>query len=155
MNQHISKFASCLAALALLSGCGSKAKPAATAPAITATATKVEPGIVELSSPKVTRGENNRINFEISYKFTSGAPVKTYQLEMSFPGTKERGFKQMESWELKPEGVIKTAVEVGDPTVSKFLIVLSEADSPDRGFKRNSNELTGELEPPAPPVPAS
>jgi hypothetical protein len=155
VNQQISRFAGCLAALALLSGCGSKAKPGATAPTITATATKAEPGVVELSSPKVTRGENNRINFEISYKFTSGAPVKIYQLEMSFPGTNERGFKQMESWELKPEGVIKTAVEVGDPTVSKFRIVLSEADSPDRGFTRNSNELTGELEPLAPKTPSS
>lgn len=155
MNPQLLQFVGGLAALAFLSGCGSQTKPPAKAPAITATATKVEPGVVELSSPKVTRGGDNRINFEIKYKFTAGAPVKNYQLEMSFPGTNERGFKAMESWELKPEGVIKTAVEVGDPTVSKFLIVLSEADSPDRGYTRNSNELTGEVEPVAPQPPSS
>ncbi|QDT56974.1 hypothetical protein Pan44_50370 [Caulifigura coniformis] len=148
MNHRNSKLLWCLTVAAYLPGCNPQAKsPPSGPPAITATETKSEPGVVELSDPKVTPGDDNLIKIEFHYRFTSGSPVKTYLLEMSFPGTNERGQKAMEGWELKPEGVIKTAVQVGDPkAVTKYSIVMSEADSPDRGYTRNSNELTGELE---------
>jgi hypothetical protein len=149
VNHSNSKLLWCFAVAALLPGCSPQAKSnPAGATAITATETKSEPGVVELSDPKVTRADDNLIKIEFQYKFTSGSPVKTYLLEMSFPGTNERGQKPMEGWELKQEGVIKTSVQVGDPeAVTKYSIVMSEADSPDRGYTRNSNELTGELEP--------
>jgi hypothetical protein len=138
----------CIAAAAVLSGCGSQTNPGASAasPTITATEVKSEPGVIELSSAKATQAENNLVKFEIQYKFTSGAPVKNYLLEISFPGTSNVGRKTMEHWELKPEGVIKTSVELLEPMAGKFVIVMSEADSPDRGYKRNSNQLTGEIE---------
>jgi hypothetical protein len=149
VNHLLLKLTWCVAATAVLPGCGARTNTSAAAapPAITATEAKTEPGVVELSNPKATRAENNLINFEIHYKFTSGAPVKNYLLEISFPDTKNIGRKPMENWELKPEGVIKTSVELLEPTVSRFIVVMSEADSPDRGYTRNSNELTGELAP--------
>lgn len=138
---------SCLAITALFPGCSRQADSrAAAAPTITATETKSEPGVVELGAAKATRGEDNLVKFEIPYKFTSGAPVKTYLLEISFPNTMNVGRRTIEGWELKSEGVISTRVELIEPTATTFVIVLSEADSPDRGYKRNSNELTGEVE---------
>src|SRR5687767_9119194 len=98
VNHTHTKLACCLAVVALLPGCGAQAKSNPTAPAIAAKETKSEPGVVELSDPKVTRGEDNLIKFEIQYNFKSGSPVKTYLLEMSFPGTKERGEKPIEGW---------------------------------------------------------
>ncbi|HUQ71066.1 MAG TPA: hypothetical protein VM165_16185 [Planctomycetaceae bacterium] len=105
-----------------------------------------EPGVVELTSATAKYAADNIVRFEIAYKFTSGSPVKFYQCDIQFPGTTNRGFKPMEAWEVKPEGVIKTGIEVADDAVKDFSITFAEADSPDRGYKVISNTLTGEIE---------
>ncbi|MDZ4683546.1 MAG: hypothetical protein SH850_00560 [Planctomycetaceae bacterium] len=119
--------------------------PAATTSTVIETA---EPGVVELTNATAKYGDDNIVRFEIAYKFTSGAPVKHYQCDILFPGTNNRGIKPMDAWEVKPEGVIKTGIEVADDTVRDFSITFAEADSPDRGYKVISNTLTGVIEPP-------
>jgi hypothetical protein len=49
----------------------------------------------------------------------------------------------MEKWELKAEGVIKDGVVLSKPPVQTFEIRVSEADSPQNGYKPNSNTVSG------------
>jgi len=146
--------------LGLLAGCdGGGGMPPATTPAspkpsAPATTTRVEnapPGVVELTSATArldSQADTHFVRFEIAYKFTSGSPVKHYMVEIAFPGTTNHGVKPMDAWEVKPEGVIKTGIQVADDTVKEYSITFAEADSPDRGYKVISNTLTGVIEPP-------
>ena len=49
----------------------------------------------------------------------------------------------MESWELKAEGVIKDGIVLSSPPVETFEIRVSEADSPQNGYKLISNVVRG------------
>jgi hypothetical protein len=104
-----------------------------------------EPGEMELSDPKVTFTEPNLVRFEVTYRFTRGKPTKYYLCEITFPGTKNHGAKPMENWELKTEGVIKDGIILSKPPVRKFEIRVSEADSPQQGYRKISNVISGEV----------
>lgn len=105
--------------------------------------------LVEATATPMTLDEDLRIvDFEVAYRFTAGSPQKYYLAEIAFPGTECWGVKPFIPNELKPEGVFRTKIEVGDAPVQEFRMTLSEADSPDRGFHRISNELTGVIEDP-------
>ncbi|HET6575981.1 MAG TPA: hypothetical protein VFG68_20440 [Fimbriiglobus sp.] len=129
----------------LFAGCNQRAATPGTATSQTARPVSTEPGAIELSDPKVTFEEPNRIRFEVHYKFTKGGPEKYYLCEVTFPGTANVGAKSMESWELKPEGVIKDGIILTKPPVKTFEIRVSEANSPDEGYKLISNVATGEV----------
>ena len=102
-----------------------------------------EPGEINLSDPKVTLADPNTVRFEVNYRFTKGTPDKYYLCEIAFPGTPNHGAKPMESWELKSEGVIKDGVVLSKPPVRTFEIRVSEADSPQNGYKKISNVVRG------------
>lgn len=125
------------------------AAPAApvAAPSTTAVEVKSEPGKVELSKATAFIDDGNIVRFEVSYRFTAGSPVKNYMCEFTFPGTNERGMKPLDPWEVKPEGVIKTGIQVSDPAVKEFEVTFSEADSPQFGYTLISNTLKGEILP--------
>lgn len=132
------------ALLAPLSGCG---RPASAPPTV-ARAVAPEssgPGEIELSDPKVTFEEPDRVRFEVRYKFTQGKPEKYYLCEISFPDTKAVRAKPMESWEMKSEGVIKDSMVMPKPPPKTFEIRVSEADSPQDGYKKISNIASGSV----------
>lgn len=143
----------CLAVFVVSWGCTqSSNKPPAAGAAVTRTVVEeVPPGVVELTSATAKLGDDSVVRFEIAYRFTSGLPVKNYLCEINFPGTTNRGMKPMDAWEVKPEGVIKTGIQVADHLVNEFSITFAEADSPDRGYKVISNTLTGAIKPPVAP----
>lgn len=127
----------------LFTACGQR--PAAPEePAIETTSSgPTEPGQIELSDPQVTLVEPNQVRFEVRYKFTKGKPSKYYMCDISFPGTPNHGSKPMEKWELKSEGVIKDGIILSKPPVQTFEIRVSEADSPEKGYKPISNSVSG------------
>jgi hypothetical protein len=129
----------------LLSGCRQQVAVPDPAPAQTVRAGPTEPGEIELYDPQVTLGQDNRIRFEVHYRFTKGRPEKYYLCEISFPGTTNHGAKPMESWELKSEGIIKDGLLLHKPPVKTFEIRVSEADSPQDGYKKISNVVRGEV----------
>lgn len=142
----------------LVAGCDSKppapaevpTKPAAETPSkptITAVVDPGPPGVVELIGAKAHLDQDGFVRFEVNYRFTSGSPTRHYMLDITFPDTKNRGVKPMQSWEVKPEGIIKTRIQVSDPPVKQYSMNFSEADSPQQGYKVISNTLTGEIEP--------
>ena len=85
----------------------------------------------------------NPVRFEVNYRFTKGKPDKYYMCEVTFPGTKNHGAKPMESWELKPEGSSRTGSCCPSLPVETFEIRVSEADSPQNGYKLISNVVSG------------
>lgn len=127
----------------LFAGCAPRAAAPDPAAAQTARAVSTEPGEIELSDPKVTLSGENEVRFEVRYKFTKGKPDKYYMCEVSFPGTMNHGARQMFSWELKSEGVIKDGIVLSRPPVQTFEIRVSEADSPQNGYKLISNVASG------------
>ena len=132
----------------LPSGCGTaKVEPSpAPAPARDTTPVSTEPGEIELSGAKVTLKESNRIEFEVQYRFTKGKPDKYYMCDVSFPGTTNHAAKPMESWELKSEGVIRDGIRLSNLPVQAFEIRVSEANSPQDGYKVISNTVKGSVE---------
>jgi hypothetical protein len=128
-------------------GCARPAAAPGVATVATTRAVSAEPGRIELSDPKVTFEQPNLVRFEVRYRFTQGKPDKYYLCEVSFPGTTNRAAKTMESWELKPEGVIKDGIVLATPPVTTFEIRVSEADSPQDGYKPISNVLSGPVKP--------
>ena len=131
-----------VALLALCPACGDAPAPGPAAEASVPSGPP-EPGQIELSDPVVTFAEGNRVRFEVKYRFTKGRPSKYYLCEISFPGTPNHGAKPLESWELKAEGVIKDGVVLSKPPVQTFEIRVSEADSPQDGYKLISNVVSG------------
>jgi hypothetical protein len=132
-------------ALVLVFGCGKSAvesSPAANAAPVVAPVS-TEPGQIELFEPRVTLKEGNRIAFEVRYRFTKGKPDKYYMCDVSFPGTTNHAAKPMESWELKAEGIIKDGITLSKPPVQTFEIRVSEANSPQDGYKVISNTVSG------------
>jgi hypothetical protein len=106
------------------------------------------PGRIELFDPKVTLVEPNLVQFEVKYRFTQGRPDKYYSFDVFFPGTNNHGVKTIDSWELKPEGVIRDGIELRHPGAKTFEIYMSETTSPQLGYKKFSNVLTGEIQSP-------
>jgi hypothetical protein len=143
-----------LAALLLGVGCHQQqpaAPPAAASTVVTTEVVSTEPGQIELSAPKVTlvkkvqQGERDKVRFEVNYRFVKGKPDKHYMCEITFPGTSHLGAKPMHNWELKSEGVIKDEIELDEPPVQTFEIRMSEADSPQNGYKVISNIVSGPI----------
>jgi hypothetical protein len=104
-----------------------------------------EPGEVKLSNPKATYRDPTTVMFEVKYRFTKGRPSMYYSLEISFPGHPNHRVKKIESWELQQEGVIKDGVELSEPGAKSFEIYMSEASSPQGGFKKISNVVSGPI----------
>jgi hypothetical protein len=127
----------------LFTGCGQRAAAPGTAAVQTAQPVSTEPGEIALSDPKVTLAAPDTVRFEVRYRFTKGKPDKYYLCEISFPGTANHGAKPMESWELKSEGVIKDGIVLSKPPVQTFEVRVSEADSPQDGYKQISNVVSG------------
>ncbi len=127
----------------LFTGCGQQAAGPGTTAVQAAQPVPTGPGEIELSDPKVTFAAPNTVRFEVRYRFTKGKPDKYYLCEITFPGTPNHGAKPMESWELKSEGVIKDGIVLSQPPVQTFEIRVSEADSPQHGYKTISNVVSG------------
>ena len=127
--------------VALASGCGGKAD--SPAPPVVARQAPSAPGEIELSDPKVTLVEPTRVRFEVQYRFTRGQPDRYYACDIAFPGTPNHGIRQMEAWELKPQGVIRDTVELSRPGVKTFTIQMSESLSPREAYQKNSNVVSG------------
>jgi hypothetical protein len=128
--------------LAALSGC-STPTTSPVRPEEPADPAAMEPAEVELSDAKASFEEPNIVRFEVRYRFQRGRPVKFYSCDIKFPGTANHGVKRMDSWELKREGVIRDGVVLAKQPVQTFEIVLSEADSPQQGYKKISNVVSG------------
>jgi hypothetical protein len=105
-----------------------------------------EPGEIELSDPKVTFEEPNIVRFEVKYRFVKGRPDKYYACDIAFPGTLNHGRKVMDSWEMKPEGVLKDGVELRERGAKTFEIYMSETTSPQLGYQKNSNVVKGQVQ---------
>lgn len=129
----------------LASGCGQRGAPSA--PPSLARHASQTPSEVELSDPKVTLLEPKLVQVEVRYRFTKGEPDKYYSCEVSFPGTPSHGVKMMESWELKPEGVIRDKFQLQQPGAKSFEIYMSETPSPQQApYKKISNVVSGTIE---------
>jgi hypothetical protein len=131
----------------LASGCGQKT--AAPAPAVQQTPPQPAsqtPGEIELSDPKVSLLEPALIQFEVKYRFTQGKPDKYYSCDVLFPGTPNHGVKMIESWELKPEGVIQDKIMLSQPGAKSFEIHMSEAPTPRDRYQKISNVVSGPIQ---------
>jgi hypothetical protein len=105
------------------------------------------PGEIELLDPKVTvLDEPTLVQFEVKYRFTKGKPDKYYSCDISFPGTPNHGVKMMDSWELKPEGVIRDKLMLKKPGAKSFEMYMSETPSPQEGYKKISNVVSGPVQ---------
>jgi hypothetical protein len=112
---------------------------------ITTEIASTEPGEILLSDPQVTMTEPNRVQFEVHYRFTKGKPDKYYMCEVLFPGTLNHASKPMERHQLQAEGVIRDGFRLPQPPVDTFEIRVSEADSPQNGYKLISNVAAGKV----------
>jgi hypothetical protein len=133
----------CCLLVALASGCGGKSDNPG--PPVVARQAPSTPGEIELSDPKVTLVAPTRVRFEVKYRFTRGQPDRYYACDISFPGTPNHGVRQMEAWELKPQGVIRDTVELSQPGVKSFTIQMSESLSPREAYQKNSNVVSGPI----------
>jgi hypothetical protein len=133
----------CCLLLAVAPGCGGKAD--GPAPAVVARQAPSTPGEIELSDPKVTLVEPTLVQFEVKYRFTRGRPDRYYACDISFPGTPNHGVRQMEAWELKPQGVIRDRIVLSQPGAKSFAIQMSESLSPREAYKKNSNVVSGTI----------
>lgn len=127
----------------LVAGCGQNPNPTTGVEVRNTEPVSTEPGEIELSAPTATFAAPNTVRFEVNYRFTKGKPDKYYMCEIVFPGTPNHGSKPMESWELKADGTIKDGIVLSSPPVETFEIRLSEADSPQNGYKLISNVVRG------------
>jgi hypothetical protein len=130
--------------LVLACGCGPKTKPA---PIVVESPApeSAGPNEIELYEPKATLVEPMLVQFEVKYRFTKGRPNRVYSCEIFFPGTLNHGVKSMDSWQLQTEGVIKDGVNLRETPVKEFEIHISEAVTPQDGFKKISNVVRGEV----------
>jgi hypothetical protein len=135
-----------LALAAFAAGCGWQGKTGAPTQVIVVQHVPSAPCEIELSSPKATLVEGQTVRFEVTYRFTKGKPDKYYACDISFPGTTNHGVCTMFSWELKPEGVFRDGIVIKNPPVKSFEITMSEAASPQDGYKVISNTVSGLVE---------
>jgi hypothetical protein len=104
------------------------------------------PSVVELTKATAVLDDLGIVRFTIDYRFTSGSPTKFYQCDITFVDADRYGIKPMNASELSPQGSFKTGIEVGDTPVKEYTMTLSEAESPDQGYKLISNTLHGEVD---------
>jgi len=130
----------------LPSGCSPNSGTTAPVQAVGAEQSPPTPGEIELSGAKVTLVDPQTVQFEVNYRFTKGKPDKYYSWDISFPGTPNHAVGMMSSWELKAEGVLKDRVMLKKPPVKYFEIHMSEAASPQDGYKIISNVVSGQVE---------
>jgi hypothetical protein len=128
----------------LASGCGQKTS--APAPDLIVQHVEQTPGEIELSEPKAIFVEPDIVQIEVKYRFTKGQPDKYYSCDVTFPGTTNRGVKPMMSWELKSEGVIRDKFQLSKSGAKTFEISMSETDSPQHGYKKISNVVSGPIQ---------
>jgi hypothetical protein len=139
--------AACLVVLSSLApGCGPRGGNSTPTQVFAVEQAPSTPGEIELSDAKATLVDGNIVKFEVHYRFTQGKPDKYYSCEVSFPGTPNHGVRMMSSWELKPEGEIKDGIVLSKPPVKSFEIHMSEAVSPQDGYKKISNVVSGRVE---------
>jgi hypothetical protein len=114
---------------------------------ITAEIISSEPAQMELSDAQVTYSPRDKLlNFRVKYRFTQGGPSKYYLCELAFPGTDNHGSKPMFSFDLKPEGILADGFRNIKQPVETFEIRVSEADSPQAGYRLISNIVSGKVE---------
>ena len=132
-------------ALCCMNACRPNANSAAPA-ANSATAVVKEsvPGKIEITGADVTMLEDSA-RFKVQYKFVEGSPSKYYMCTFEFPGTDKKGLKPLDAWEMKPEGFIVAGIELGPEKLTEFTVHLAEADSPDQGYRDNSNVYSGKI----------
>ncbi|HEY7154881.1 MAG TPA: hypothetical protein VH575_13040 [Gemmataceae bacterium] len=128
----------------LASGCGPKTS--APLPTLVVQHAEQTPGEIELSDPKVVFVEPDFVQVEVKYRFTKGQPDKYYMCDVAFPGTTNHGVKPMQSWQLKSEGVIRDKFQLSKPGAKTFEIHVSETDSPQLGYKKISNVVSGSIQ---------
>jgi hypothetical protein len=115
-------------------------------PVIAVEPVSTTPGDIELSDAKATLVDGKVVQFEVRYRFSKGKPDKYYSCDVSFPGTPNHGVRMMSSWELKTEGVLKDGIVLSKPPVTSFEIHMSEAVSPQDGYNKISNVVSGKVE---------
>jgi hypothetical protein len=125
---------------------GCSQKTSVPAPSLVVQPAALTPGEIELSEPKVVFVEPDIVQVEVQYRFTKGRPDKYYSCNITFPGTQNRGVKPMQSWELKPEGVIRDKFQLSKPGAKTFEISMSETESPQNGYKKISNVVSGPVQ---------
>ncbi len=130
--------------LVLATGCGHK--PAAPIVPVISQEELAVPNEIELFDAKATLVEPNLVQIEVKYRFTKGRPNKAFLCDIFFPGTPNHAAKSMDSWQMKPEGVIKDGVVLSKPPVKEFEIYISEAVTPQDGFKKVSNVIRGPVQ---------
>lgn len=111
-----------------------------------AVALPYEPAEVELGVPTTSFQAPDIVRVEIPYKFITGSPVAHYGCEVKFLDSEFTGFKAMEAWELKNEGVIRDGFQIGRAPKGAFEVVFTEAESPDRGYHPISKVVTGQID---------
>ncbi|MSR33082.1 MAG: hypothetical protein EXR99_16455 [Gemmataceae bacterium] len=131
-----------------LAGCGQQEAPPPAEVKKSIQVAPSGPSEMELSQPKAYFRDAKTVMFELKYRFTKGKPDKYYLCEITFPGTPFQGAKPMESWELKGEGSIKDGLILSklEGKLQEFEIRVSEAVSPQNGYKLISNVLKGKVE---------
>jgi len=137
--------AGCLVFFLVILASGCSHKTSAPAPLVVQHAAPT-PGEIELSEPKVAFVEPDLVQVEVKYRFTKGQPDKYYSCDITFPGTRNRGVKPMLSWELKPEGVIRDKFQLSKPGAKTFEISMSETESPQSGYTKISNVVSGPIQ---------
>lgn len=114
--------------------------------AVEVTDIDLKPNEIVLSEPRITLIDPTLIQFEVKYRFSQGGPDKFYSCEVQFPGTKNRGRKLMDSWELKKEGIIKDGIRLAESGVTSYEIHITEATSPRETYHKISNVLSGKVQ---------
>jgi hypothetical protein len=128
----------------LTAGCGQK--PAAPSTTVVVRTMPTTPSEIELSEAKVTLLEPTKASIEVKYRFTKGQPNQCYSLDITFPGTSNQGIRRMDGWELKKEGVIRDQVMLREPGAKSFEVTMSETPSPQLGYKKVSNVVSGQIQ---------
>jgi hypothetical protein len=101
---------------------------------------------IELYDAKVTRLEPTYVQLEVKYRFTEGRPDTAYTCILSLPDVSEQGFKLMESFALKPEGVLRDKFRLSKPAGKSFEIHMGESASSSHPYLQRSNVVKGAIE---------
>ncbi len=130
-----------------MAGAGCSKKPPAPTPTET-TVTVEEPAgesKVLLSNLRYKVNDEGIAYIEVDYEFTEGAPVRHYQCEFAFPGTSLVGLKELQNWELKKSGTVRSGFATNGQPVKTITAIFREAESPSLGYYDISNTIEGNL----------
>jgi hypothetical protein len=101
------------------------------------------PASIEITDVKARYDAPEIAYVQFEYRFTSGHPLAFYQCDIKFPDSGQGGVKEMQAWELKDNGVIKTGFNVTKSPGNTVEITIGEAETPDKGYKVISNKASG------------